>query len=185
MQRDSSRSASHRRPRLMRACATEPSSIITASIANHSPASPSDSSMSGRPNAYRRATDLLNRVAYMSACASSPNATYTSSPRRPTSLRSVPGTSSEAIGVSHGPGSRGAAVAVNTRSSGEDIRSSRRRSSEDVFGSSPASTNTGTSLDDDLHSPSHPYSVNYFSFPSFDTWDPDSQDKEDEDGKMP
>lgn len=128
--------------------------------------------MSGHPHGYRRATDLLNHVAYISSCTTSPTAAYTSSPpmflrmgssgqRRPSSIHSAIGTASDAIGVSRG--GRGAAVAVNARSnSSEGIRNSCRRSSEDVFGSSPASTNTGTSLDDDPHSPSPCWSLPHY-----------------------
>lgn len=178
----------------MRACTTEPS-IITSSIANHATMGVSSvsgdgtiSAMSGRssPHGYRRATDLLNRVAYLSSCAAS-SAHYGSNSMDPRAgqRRSPLSHVATAAATSGGHSSRGAAVAVSARSSSEGANACRRSSSEcdDVFGSSPASTNTGASLDDDLHS--HMYSAKYFSFPSFDTWDPDNQYKEDEDGKIP
>lgn len=71
--RDSSRSSSKRRPRLLRASATEPS-INTANVGRSAFTSPPPS---------RRATDLLSQVAYISG--SSPDSLY-----RATSPRSAP-----------------------------------------------------------------------------------------------
>ncbi len=62
--RDSSTSTGKRRPRLLRACATEPS--ITTSVVSRGALA--------NPQSSRRATDLLSRVAYISG--TSPESLY-------------------------------------------------------------------------------------------------------------
>ncbi|KAH6658385.1 hypothetical protein BKA67DRAFT_674394 [Truncatella angustata] len=118
VRRDSSpraaRSSSRRRPRLLRACATEPS-ITTSSACK---------GVLTSPNSSRRATELLSRVAVNNAAvlSSSPNST-----------RSFGAVDYEGSGL--------------TEAEKREL----------------------------LRSDSNPYSVGYFSFPSFDTWDIEQQ----------
>ncbi|TPX15139.1 uncharacterized protein E0L32_004697 [Thyridium curvatum] len=127
--RESSRSSSKRRPRLLRAAATEPS-ITTSNASRGAMAS---------PQSARRATDLLNQMAYVS----------TSTPESPFRGSSPPSAQSP----------------IYERAN--------------VLGSSPTSRSETM---DDLRP--HPYSGRYYSFPSFDTWDPDQQEKEGDDIKV-
>ena len=125
--RDSSTCSSKRRPRLLRASATEPS-INTSNVSRGALAN---------PQATRRATDLLNQVAFVSS--SSSDSLYRGS--------SPPST--------QGP-----------------LYERLERERAEVLSSSP--TSHCGSIDE-----TRPYpSSRYFSFPSFDTWDP--QEKEDE-----
>ncbi|OAA56987.1 hypothetical protein SPI_07368 [Niveomyces insectorum RCEF 264] len=210
-QREDSRSASQRRPRLLRASVTEPS-LFTSSIVKHgaldmsSPSSSNSSggrgggsgggggdsssgSGSGSPSgsSYRRATDLLNHVAYLSSCATSPVSSFTTSAlfdrvsQRRASQSTAASTTSGANCVSARRSysrSRDRNGGSSRTGGGASGSACRRSESEDLLGSSPASTRTGGSLEDlQGH---HPCSAHYYSFPSFDTWDPDGQDKEDD-----
>ncbi|CAK7241380.1 MAG: hypothetical protein STHCBS139747_002841 [Sporothrix thermara] len=135
----------------------------------------SSSSSGDGSSAYRRATDLLNHVAYLSSCATSPLL----SPRRssPQSTDSRPPTAASAV-ISASRSHNGSG---NSNGSGHlddnSVEACRRRNTDEVFGSSPASTHTTGSLED-LH-PHHARSANYYSFPSFDMYD-DNQDKEED-----
>lgn len=154
--RDSSRSNSQRRPRLLRACATEPS--ITTSNASRG--------VLASPQSARRATDLLSQVAY----SSSPDSLYRGS--------SPPSSQSPIYD---------------------------RMEREAILGSSP--TRHGEVLDEVHEVRPHPCpycpfhaggrgepaadltpstdSGRYYSFPSFDTWDADQQEKEEGGTKSP
>lgn len=195
--RAASRSSGQRRPRLLRASVTEPSLFTSSSTGNHaldmapptsyrsSHSSGGHTSPTGGDNtstgsgggysSYRRATDLLNHVAYLSSCATSPVASLTGSPlfdrmggggSRRTSPHSSDRRSSAAAVVSSSRGhhhhhhsgttstssGRGSS---SMRSAGDSsVDACRRRANTDeVFGSSPASTHTSSSLDDLQHSP--------------------------------
>ncbi|CAK7204173.1 hypothetical protein SEUCBS139899_006927 [Sporothrix eucalyptigena] len=128
-------------------------------------------------SSYRRATDLLNHVAYVSSCATSPIL----SPRRRSSPhsgdRSPPSPVVSASRGHNGSNSSSGSGNSSGRSSDNSVEAHRRRNNDEVFGSSPASTHTSSSLED-LHS-HHPCSANYYSFPSFDMYD-DNQDKEED-----
>lgn len=187
--RAASRSSGQRRPRLLRASVTEPS-LFTSSTGSHAldmaPPTSYRSSHSGghtSPNGgdensgsystYRRATDLLNHVAYLSSCATSPVASLTGSPlfdrmsgggSRRTSPHSSDRRSSAAavVGSSRGHGTTGVSSSSGHHHNGSSIRSAgdasvdacrRRANTDEVFGSSPASTHTSGSLDDMQHSP--------------------------------
>ncbi|KAI6355866.1 hypothetical protein MCOR25_008072 [Pyricularia grisea] len=123
--RDSASSSTKRssRPRLLRASATEPS--LSASTATHGAAlaSPPHSSS-------RRATDILNRVAYIS-------------------------------GTSPPSGQSPLYEGMNERT--------------DTLSSSPTSHST-----DEYYTRPHA-SERYFSFPSFDTWEGQEDNKDNED----
>ncbi|KAL1900235.1 hypothetical protein Sste5346_002546 [Sporothrix stenoceras] len=211
--RAASRSSGQRRPRLLRASVTEPSLFTSSSTGNHaldmapptsyrsshssgghtSPTGGDNNSGTSGYSSYRRATDLLNHVAYLSSCATSPVASLTGSPlfdrmdggSRRTSPHSSDRRSSAAAVVSTSRGHSGTTSTSSGRGS-SSMRSAgdssvdacrRRANTDEVFGSSPASTHTSSSLDDLQHSPC---SANYYSFPSFDMYD-DNQDKEDDD----
>ncbi|KIH88635.1 hypothetical protein SPBR_07802 [Sporothrix brasiliensis 5110] len=215
--RAASRSSGQRRPRLLRASVTEPS-LFTSSTGSHAldmalPSSyrsshissghtspsgveSSNSSNNGVPgySSYRRATDLLNHVAYLSSCATSPVASFSNgalfdrmSNGGGGSRRTSPHGSERRSSAAAVVGSRNGTTAVSsTGPGGSGMRSAgdssvdacrRRANTDEVFGSSPASTHTSSSLDDLQHSPC---SANYYSFPSFDIYD-DNQDKEDDD----
>ncbi|CAK7208661.1 hypothetical protein SCUCBS95973_000177 [Sporothrix curviconia] len=126
---------------------------------------------------YRRATDLLNHVAYLSSCTTSPIL----SPRRRSSPhasdRSLPSAASTVVSASRNHNGIGSGSSSSSRSNDNSVEACRRRNTDEVFGSSPASTHTSSSLED-LHS-HHPCSANYYSFPSFDMYD-DNQDKEED-----
>ena len=150
----SSTSSNKRRPRLLRASATEPS--ITTSNASRGPLA--------SPQSNRRATDLLSQVAFI--CGSPP----------------------ESLLRGSSPPSSQSPVYVRAQ----------REDREDSISSSPP-TQCG-SLDD-----IRPYqcwcldpadacnnksdlaidSGRYFSFPSFDTWEVDQPEKDDEENKVP
>ena len=147
--RDSSRSTSNRRPRLLRASATEPS--ITTSNASRDSLANSQSS--------RRATDLLNRVAFVSG--SPPDSVY--HPSSPLSPRSPV----------LGPPSRTEQLVSNVTHHTVDLDGFRphlRTSNQPINSRSRRLTRIADS-------------GRYFSFPSFDTWEGDQQDEEKE-GEM-
>ncbi|CAK7222417.1 hypothetical protein SBRCBS47491_004859 [Sporothrix bragantina] len=131
-------------------------------------------------NTYRRATDLLNHVAYLSSCATSPilSPRRRSSPHSPD--RGSPSAASAVVSASRNhngnSGSNGNGSG-SSRSDDNSVEACRRRNTDEVFGSSPASTHTSSSLED-LHS-HQSRSANYYSFPSFDMYD-DGQDKEED-----
>ncbi|EPE09678.1 hypothetical protein F503_07454 [Ophiostoma piceae UAMH 11346] len=189
-----------RRPRLLRASMTEPS-LFTSSTINHGSLdmsqmsqSPSAvrSSSSGRnspttsPSYHRRAADLLNHVAYLSSCATSPVSSFisgtgtTSRSRGSLSSSSSSGSSATRSHSIGGSGSNGTGTSSRATAHATADTCYRRADADEVFGSSPASTHTSSSIED-LQS-RYPGSANYYSFPSFDTWDPDCEKEDDIDG---
>ncbi|CAK7563096.1 MAG: hypothetical protein SEPTF4163_000953 [Sporothrix epigloea] len=129
---------------------------------------------------YRRATDLLNHVVYLSSFATSPIMTSRRSSSPHPSGGNLSSSSPEAVSANRSRnGGSGSGGNSNGRSCSNEasIEALRRRNTDEVFGSSPSSSHTSSSLED-LHS-HHPCSANYYSFPSFDMYE-DSQTKEED-----
>ena len=160
-------SPGQRRPRLLRASMTEPS-LFTSSTINHgsldmSQMSPSQSTLrsssSGRSSPttssssyHRRAADLLNHVAYLSSCATSPVSSFISgtgaTSRSRGSLSSSSSSGSSATRSHSIVGSAGTGTSSRATAHATADTCYRRANADEVFGSSPASTHTSSSIED-------------------------------------
>ncbi|CAK7270002.1 hypothetical protein SEPCBS57363_003883 [Sporothrix epigloea] len=154
---------------------------MAPSASHHSSNSAGNTTPNGNGSStYRRATDLLNHVVYLSSFATSPiMASRRSSSPHPSS-GNLSSSSPAAVGADRSRnGGSGSSENSNqrSRSNGTSIEAYRRRNIDEVFGSSPSSSHISSSLED-LHS-HHPCSANYYSFPSFDMYE-DSQTKEED-----
>ncbi|CAK7269506.1 hypothetical protein SEPCBS119000_003604 [Sporothrix epigloea] len=177
-----------KRPRLLRASVTEPSIhtstgddtlVMAPSASYHSSNSAGSASPIGNGSStYRRATDLLNHVVYLSSFATSPTMTSRRSSSPHPSSGSLPSTSPAAVkGANRRHDGSSGNSNESSRSNETSIEAYRRRNTDEFFGSSPSSSHTSSSLED---LPSHhPCSAHYYSFPSFDTYE-DSQAKEED-----